>query len=461
MMPSWQPLTDDERFPALPPERRDLLRRLREHPAAPRWNLACGDRLTPAHLSELRAWARDLQFAPATESRPPTWLAAFTEHALATVPFYRARGPAGMNFADIPSFRRADLVDAPWSFVPDDQPLDDLLVFHTSGTTGPSFPVYSHPITANAYLPFLQTALARVGVDFRGDPDRVALACVHWQKGTYAYPSLMSYLDGAGFVKINLEPGQWRRPADAVAFLNACEPKIYSGDPYSLARLSELDLGHRPDALISSATTLLPGLRRTLEHRFGCPVLDVYSLTEAQLIGASFGEAHEVLSHDLYVEVLDADTDRSLPAGERGEVTVTGGRNPFLPLLRYRTGDFARLEYLEGRPRLVELEARAPVCLLDEAGRVVNTIDVSRALAPFSLPRFHLHQAADGELRLQADSPIPEHEICAALQPLFGRGRRLRIGYTDETVDPGRKLLQYSSSIMPPAAYAALFGATH
>ena len=37
-----------------------------------------------------------------------------------------------------------------------------------------------------------------------------------------------------------------------------------------------------------------------------------------------------------------------VPAGERGEITLTGGFNFCLPLLRYRTGDFASLDFVRG-----------------------------------------------------------------------------------------------------------------
>ena len=129
-----------------------------------------------------------------------------TARAIVQVPFYRARIPAGTPFSEVPSLRRADLMRAPWDLVPDDQPLDDILVYPTSGTTGPAFPVYSHPVTANAYLAFLELSLTQIGVAFDPNPGGVALACVHCQRGTYTYPSLMSYLAGAGFVKVNLFP---------------------------------------------------------------------------------------------------------------------------------------------------------------------------------------------------------------------------------------------------------------
>ena len=62
----------------------------------------------------------------------------------------------------------------------------------------------------------------------------------------------------------------------------------------------------------------------------------------------------------------------------RGEIAVTGGRNPFVPLLRYRTGDWGRLDY--GRcpcgdrmPRLLDLEGRPPVVFRRPDGSPVRS----------------------------------------------------------------------------------------
>lgn len=455
-MPIRVPLSDDARFPLLPAARRGLLQRLRQHPHAPRWNLSCGDRLDQAGYEALGRWSERLAAGPPAW-RPgelPDWLLAFTARAVATVPFYRGRG--GGDFHSIPTLRRADLAATPWAFVPDDRPLDDLLVYPTSGSTGPAFEVYSHPFASNAYLPFLVAALARVGVILEGGPEHVSLATVHAQRDTYTYPSLMSWLGGAGCVKVNLNEGAWRDPADRVAFLDDCAPEVYAGDPLAFAALAELPLRHRPKALVSSATALLPGWRAALVARFGAPVIDLYSLTEARLIGVCYGQGHEVLAPDLYVELLDPVDDRPTPPGARGEIVVSGGHNPFLPLLRYRTGDFARLEHRPDRVVLRDLEGRPPVCLLDHAGGIVNTIDVSRVLAPFALVRFQLHQAADRALTLRVDGSADPGALQAALQPLFGA---LPLSVRPvEAVAPGRKLPSYVSEVVPPAR-AAVFEA--
>ena len=65
---------------------------------------------------------------------------------------------------------------------------------------------------------------------------------------------------------------------------------------------------------------------------YGVPVVDLYALTEAGIVAVGTDGEFEILPHDLYVEVLD-EHDQPCPPGVRGEVALTGGRNPFCPLL--------------------------------------------------------------------------------------------------------------------------------
>lgn len=464
----------------------------------------------------------------------PPWVMPFAAECYRDVPFYRGRGRLPDEFAAIPTCDRAALSREPWRFVPDPQPLDDLIVYTTSGAaTGHSLDVLSHPEVAARYLPLLEAALATRGVRLAGGAGRVSIVLVCWQRRTYTYATVLSYLGGAGYAKINLNPADWRDPGDRVRYLDACAPELYTGDPLAFAALAELPLTTRPKALISTAMALLPGLKQQLEARFGCPVLDLYSLNEAGPVAV--GMAADVISHServdstmsvtadhqrrvssshgdssldarrcespganplrmtgrtvfqilqprLHVEVLDA-ADQPCPPGVRGEITLTGGFNPFLPLLRYRTGDTAALGYLDGRPVLVGLEGRPPVVFRGRSGQLINNVDVSAALKPFALAQFQLHQAEDGDLTLRvrdltpqpplpstssgqvpstssgqalpgeggSGGPLPRREgvgggLRAALLTLFGADQPLTIELVDTFDGAGDKVVAYTAA---------------
>jgi phenylacetate-CoA ligase len=424
----------DERHPLLDRAGTRLLHRLLEHPRAPRWNHACGDRLDRTGLERVLAFEELLRRpAPAgAAAGAPPWALEFAAACLRRVPFHRARAGAGRPprdaaaFTALPTCDRGDLNRDVVAFVPDGEPLDELIVYETAGTTGHPVTILSHPLVSNCYLPLLRAALAARGVPLEGGSGAVAIALVCAQSFTYTYASISAYLGGAAFIKVNLNPLDWSDPADRAAFLEDCAPEIVSGDPLSLLELLRLPLRHRPRALVSTSMSLTPAFARELEQRFGCPVLDLYSLNECRLVavaaapGCAERAGHRVVPHDVYAEVVD-DAGRPVPEGGRGEVALTCGRNPFLPLLRYRTGDHARLERRPEGTVLADLEGRPPVVFLDAAGRAINSIDVSYLLKPFPLARYALHQARDRSLLLSAQGPaIDDAAVRRVLAKLFG-----------------------------------------
>src|SRR5262249_4155211 len=155
----------------------------------------------------------------------------------------------------------------------------------------------------NCYLPLFEIALAACGVKIEGGR-RVSIVQVCAQRRTFTLASVMSYFESAGFAKINLNPADWNRPDDCRRFLEDCQPEVDTGDPFAFDELARLALTARPKALISSATTLLPGQRARLEAHFACPVIDLYALNEAGPVAFSRDAGHEVLPHDLYVEIV-------------------------------------------------------------------------------------------------------------------------------------------------------------
>jgi phenylacetate-CoA ligase len=314
--------------------------------------------------------------------------------------------------------------------VPDDVPLDDLIVYNTSGTTGHPLDILSHPEAASKYLPLLRAALATRRVILSGGPAStddalgVAIMLVCWQRRTYTYASVSAFLDGSGFAKVNLYPDDWRDPDDRAAYLDACAPHVYTGDPLAFAELRRLALRTRPKALISTAMQLAPPLRAELEAHFGCPVLDLYAMNECGplAVAGTFGGhvGHALLQHRLYVEIMD-EAGSACPPGTRGEVVLSGGFNSLVPLLRYRTGDYASLRFAGPLPVLIGLEGRQPVLFTGANGQPINNIDVTGALRGFALPQYSLRQTVDGGLILSVPpGTLDPAALRETLLALFG-----------------------------------------
>ncbi len=440
----------EDRFPLINDGGRKMMQFLSEHPNAPPFNDQCADLLDMSGLQRVQAFAGQVASGPGgwTAAQRPPWLAGFLKACFESVPYYRDYdlSPA-MNFTDIPTISRVDLERGAWHFVPDDLDLKDIVIYRTSGTTGHPIETIWHPIMCAMYLPLVQIALGWRGTAMGMGPDRVAQVMVCYQKHTVTCPCISAYLEQAGFVKVNLHPDAWHDPEDPAAYLDACNPDTYSGDPISFAALMKLPLKARPRALVSTAMALTSGFHKTLETHFQAPVVDLYSMTETGPIAAGVPGYQRVLPHHIYVEILD-DYGAPLPPGERGEVTLTGGFNPYLPLVRYRTGDWAALSFEGRQPVLLGLEGRPPVLFVNTTGTLVNNIDVTHVLRPFGLVQYTLHQHQDKNLSLAyLGLDADPDELITALRTLFGDSQRINVQPLSVPSSGGGKVVQYTSEL--------------
>ena len=418
--------------PAITDAAAATLRALFRHDSAPRWYQGAGDRLTAADRERVCRFAAELasRRGPRSE-RPDAAVLAWARERVAATPLLRRlvgeRDLAG-RWQELPTTSREDLARSAERLVPDDADLDRMIVYRTAGSTGHALRVPSDPVAVNCYLPLIACALERWGVGLDLVPQRVSHFLVGHQCRTVSYPASFSYWNGAGFAKLNLHPDSWREAGDPQAYFDALAPQFLAGDPLSFAAMASRGLEARPHALLTTAVAMSPALKDLLQARYGCPVIDWYSLTETGPLAYACpaGHGYHWLPHDVHLETLD---QRGRPTGGIGEITVSGGRNPFLPLFRYRTGDWGRLDFSscpcgDPMPRLFDLEGREPVHLEDVRGEPVNPVDVARVLREFPVLQHQLEQRGDRSVSLVL-RPVPERILDRAalrdrLAQLFG-----------------------------------------
>lgn len=444
--------TDLDRYPTLTPAGQRLLSFLKEHPHGPLYRNESGNRLLPEEVARVRSFESEVAAAAIDwrAGEPPRWLEEFTASTYADVPYYRRQGTPPARFEDIPSLSRADLSRDIASFVPDSVPVERMINFRTSGTSGHPLLLASHPVVAASYLAFHKRALRRFGITLLAGAGEVGVVLIGHQKKCFTYVSVTPTMNEAGLAKINLHPDDWRDPEDRAKYLDDLKAEVYTGDPISFAELLTLPVTWRPRALLSTSMTLLPGLRQRLEERFQCPVLDLYSMNEAGPIAVADPAAggHVLLQPRMYVEILDEE-DRPLPPGERGEVTLTGGFNFCLPLLRYRTGDHAALDFSGPEPVLVGLQGRPPVRYRTTSGSWINNIEITHALRPLALPQWTVHQGTDGAVTFRhAGMDSLNTQLRQILQSLLGDGLRLHV---EQQAFLDGKVIQYTSDLTDPA----------
>lgn len=486
-------LSDAERWPALSPAQIGEVTRWADDPAAPVWVHRTGDRLTEPDLQELATTADRLAEPPAPRvaGGEPDWVPSLVERVHAVVPHYRGCARVGAShgrssLADVAPVSREDLVADVSAFVPVDVPLDRVLEGSSSGSAGAALTVPLHPVAVAADVLLIRHLLAGAGVEWRPEPGRLSLLNLVDQEHAFTYVSAITALwrrgpdarDGASggtppvMARVNLHAGQWRRPGDRERFLERANPQVVSASPAALLALLELaraGLELRPLAVVSGAAHLTPAVRAAVRRTWGVPVVDLYGLRETGAVAARTDDGpFAVVPRRVYVEALDA-RGRRLPEGEVGELAVTVGENPYLPLLRYRTGDQGAVTTTpDGRQLIDGLEGRAPVRFARADGTWMPSVDATQLLQAYGMAAWRLHQDADGSVHLAVlPDPASAPDVVAAADAP-GRVAELVAGLLGRPVDltvcgigemgPG-KARRFSSALDPQVATERAGGA--
>jgi phenylacetate-CoA ligase len=141
-----------------------------------------------------------------------------------------------------------------------------------------------------------------------------------------------------------MTPQNMPRYVEQISEYEPCLILAYVESIYELARHIEREGGdvYSPQAIMTTAGTLHPHMRETVERVFSAPVFDRYGSRETGDIACE-DEQHDCLvvsAPTHFIEILDSDGTPTRP-GEVGEVVVTLLREKAMPLIRYRIGDMA------------------------------------------------------------------------------------------------------------------------
>jgi phenylacetate-CoA ligase len=99
---------------------------------------------------------------------------------------------------------------------------------------------------------------------------------------------------------------------------------------------------------IFGAEAFSPAMKAKLSAGLGIEVFDIYGMTETGGVG-TLGQdcrAHDgihVWEDHYLVEILEKDSNRPVPEGAAGELTLTALTREALPVIRFRTGDLSRV----------------------------------------------------------------------------------------------------------------------
>ena len=291
--------------------------------------------------------------------------------------------------------------------------LDDVYVGRTSGSTGQPLRYLADGYSYLWYWAFVDFVLASRSIPIkwrRGRVDAVLLCALGHSP---EYGDFLPLFHGVRFQKVNVTaPGAREK-------LERLNPQLITGDPDSLEALLQFRV--RPKVVLSSAFPMPEQTQRQLKAHLGAPVVQYYSSAEIGMMGveSEVGGTYEVLSPAVAVEVLpELGTSASTP---RGEITVTNLRNPWFPLIRYRTGDRASIEApAEGDPlrvsRLVELRGRTVERFEAVGGGVFDPNALAPILSRSDSPEVVIVETNTGRYRLQCLRVRPNEGVLTALR---------------------------------------------
>ncbi len=139
------------------------------------------------------------------------------------------------------------------------------------------------------------------------------------------------------------------------------------GLPVPTLRLARKHPKLRPKTVLLSADYVPQSVIFGIETLWHCRVLTHYGLTET---GYGLGvqclctQGYHLRDAEYLCEILDVDTHKPLATGETGEVVLTTLAHRAMPLIRYRTGDIARMN-------TISCDCGAPLLTLDKVmGRI-------------------------------------------------------------------------------------------
>ena len=446
------------RIPLFKPEWMQTINSMREHQDAPKWNIEIGDRLTEDDFQFVKEFDEKLNNNRNGFDRyPPVeiieWIREKRENTL-----YFKEILQNINlekdFYKIPTLTRSDLSNNLHKIVPLNENLDRLIVNPTTGTTGFPIKAPSHPKTQGCYDPLIQFCLKRYGIIEEYDYNKIAAIQVCFQNDTIVYNTVHSYLNGAGFAKVNLKMSDWRDVESAKRYISDMSPVFISGVPISFIEYLNQKIDYKPRAFLSSALQLSRQLKFEIEERYNCPIIDFYSLNETGPIAFSLPENtdfFQILPNDIYIEVVEQN-GKPMNDGEFGEICITGGRNPYFPMIRYRTGDtgaiYYKHNYKDKMPLLKLADTRMPVIFKKKNGEMINCIDIGRILRKYPIYQYQCIQNKNCSLILNINAKnlnLYKEELREDIENLFDNEIDLKVD--DNFVTKNGKIITYVSEL--------------
>ncbi|MCD6393908.1 MAG: phenylacetate--CoA ligase family protein [Planctomycetes bacterium] len=322
-------------------------------------------------------------------------LAELVRHAAANVPYYRRLfADCGIEPGQIKStadLHRLPILDKatvrrnPESFVDENLKKSQLVILHTSGTTGTPLKIYRDTKLNSAALAYfdgrchavagMQRRINRsvsIGGFLVAAPERTRPP--FWVENRRWKQLYMS--------SYHLSPRYLGHYVDQLRRFGGEYIEGYASSVYAIAHYIA-DNGLEPvffKACFTTADTLFDYHREAIRKAFGCETFNQYGCGEMAVFAAECEQGAMHLSPETgFVEVVD-DTDKPVEPGQTGNLICTSLINFVQPFIRYRVGDRGALRPGQCScgsplPMLGDIEGRDDAVLMTADGRKIGRLD--------------------------------------------------------------------------------------
>jgi phenylacetate-CoA ligase len=182
--------------------------------------------------------------------------------------------------------------------------------------------------------------------------------------------------------------------------------------------------------------------KTTLGKHLNTTVLSRYSSEEIGIIAQQTINSPNnfVINHASYhVELLDLENDTPVKPGEFGRIVVTDLFNFAMPIIRYDTGDIAKLGVSKnGAMQLEEIEGRKMDLIYDSQGNIISSFVIYTKFYKYYklLKQYQFLQQGEKDyeikLNLQDDVFEFENDLITDVKSDFGIDANITISYVDE-----------------------------
>jgi phenylacetate-CoA ligase len=193
---------------------------------------------------------------------------------------------------------------------------------------------------------------------------------------------------------------------------------------------------------IANAEYLNPYTKSKLGKHLNTTVLSRYSSEEIGIIAQQTINSPNnfVINHASYhVELLNLENDTPIKPGEFGRIVVTDLFNYAMPIIRYDTGDIAKLGLSDnGSMALEQIEGRKMDLIYDSHGNIISSFIIYTKFYKYYklLKQYQFLQQGEKDyeikLNLQDDVFEFENDLITDVKSDFGIDANVTISYVDE-----------------------------